>query len=371
MTSPGVAVTADEISAYLQSKGWQLDGEWRGSRVWRLEGRTRLLVPMHADYDDAAELIEQAIAKIAKYEERPERDLRLDITEPMADTQYFRMHPQTPAGLIPLPTGLKAVQSIQNLMKSAAAVVEVGPQLIYERYRSAQIESFLRRVMLGSAVPGSYILTARLPAQPAGRSQGTSLTGRSVSSRLHAALLAAQQAAQQALEYSSPQGSLQAFYGAVDSGVSANLCRALADLGGEDKNRPFDIGFGWARDMPADASELAEPRVAFTAAMPAILEQAGEELAALGRSGTARITGRVKDLQEQPGGRHRVQVQGQLAMETENRIRRRAIWVVVNSEQHEIAIAAYRNQQIVEVNGRLSTERGNLELLAATLSIVP
>src|SRR5690242_15786804 len=107
MTSPDVAVTADEVSSYLQSKGWQLDGEWRGSRVWRLEGRTRLLVPMHADYEDAGELIEQAITKIAKYEERPERDVRLDIAEPMSDTQYFRMHPLTPAGMIPLPAGLK------------------------------------------------------------------------------------------------------------------------------------------------------------------------------------------------------------------------------------------------------------------------
>lgn len=367
MTSPDVAITAGELSSYLQSKGWQLDGEWRGSRVWRLEERTRLLVPLHAEYDDAGELIEQAITKIAKYEDRPERDVRLDIAEPMTDTQYFRMHPETPTGMIPLSAGLKAVRSIHNLVKAAGAVVETGPQLIYERYRSTQLENFLRRVMLGSAAPGSYILTARFPQLA---SQRTDLTGRAVSSSLHAALLAAHGAAAQALEDSSQQRSLQAFYGAVNSGVSANLCRALADLGGDDKNRPFEIGFGWARDLPADASELAELRFAFTAAMPAIFEQAGEELAALARSGTAQITGRVMELQEQPGGRHRVQVQGQLRVETENRIRRRAIWVVVDSEQHETAIAAYRNQNVVEVTGRLSTERGSLELLATNLSLV-
>jgi hypothetical protein len=160
------------------------------------------------------------------------------------------------------------------------------------------------------------------------------------------------------------QFSLEPFYGAVNAGVSANLCKALADLGGEDKDQRFEIGFGWARGL---STKNVPGEVVFSEATPQILAQAGDELTAMARAGTAHITGRVKDLQEQPGGRHRVQVRGVLRMEHGANLRRRSVWVVVNGEQHEVAIEAYRARQNVEIAGRLSTDRGSLELLAATL----
>jgi hypothetical protein len=362
MTDANAAINAAEINSYLQSKGWQADGEWRGARVWRLGTQVRLLIPLEPSYEDAADLIEQAIAKIARYEERPERDVRLDIIEPMTDTQYFRTHPNAPAGSISLANGLKVVQSIHNLVKTAAVTVQQGPELLYEGRSSAQVQAFLHKVLLSSAAPGSYVLTARIPAQ----SDIAVLPGRSVSAQLHGAVNAARTAAQRVID---GQHSIETFYESVSSGVSANLCRALGNLGGEGRNQQFEIGFSWARGMRAE--EVARPaEVAFTARMPQVLAAAGDELMAMARAGTAHIIGRVSELQEQPGRRYRVQIRGDLGMGKDTRLRRRSIWVVVDGEQHDIAIGAYRRHESVEVTGRLSTDRGSLELLAATLRII-
>jgi hypothetical protein len=361
MTDADLTVGSTELSGYLQSKGWQMDGEWRGASVWRLGAQARLLVPLDLSYQDAADLIEQAIAKIARYEERPERDVRLDIAEPMTDTQYFRTHPDAPAGSISLTSGLKVLRGIHSLVKTAAITVEQGPELLYEGRRSSQVDEFLHRVLLSSAAPGSYVLTARVPV---GSGSGA-LSGRLVSSQLHGALDAARAAAQGVIDR---QNSIETFYESVRRGVSANLCRALGELGGEGRNRQFEIGFSWARGFPTQES-VRPPEVVFTADMPRIFAQASDELTAMARAGTAYISGRVSELQEQPGGRHRVQVRGNLRMNDESQVRRRSIWVVVDGEQHDVAIDAYRQHSRIEVTGRLTTSRGNLELLATSLRI--
>ena len=122
------------------------------------------------------------------------RNVLLDIAEPDVDVQYFRAYPDTPSGTISLLSGLKAVQSINNLMRSAADTVEKGPHLLISGRRSALVDTFLHRVMLGTAAPGSYVLTARVPTmalRPEGLDGTNEFSGRTVVKQLHRALSAA------------------------------------------------------------------------------------------------------------------------------------------------------------------------------------
>src|SRR5207302_1430210 len=98
-------------------------------------------------------------------------------------------------------------------------------------------------------------------------------SGRDVVSALHRAIGAAHAATDSALQ---TQGQLSAFYEGVEMGLSANLCRALADLGSFGRHHPeeyrsFEVGFGWARGMPTD--EPSEP-VSFSENMVGILARA-------------------------------------------------------------------------------------------------
>ncbi|MDQ2873879.1 MAG: hypothetical protein M3Y33_03305 [Actinomycetota bacterium] len=57
----------------------------------------------------------------------------------------------------------RALNGVHLLISTAARTVEEGPRMLFEGRRSGPVESFLHRVALGTARPGSYVLTTRVP----------------------------------------------------------------------------------------------------------------------------------------------------------------------------------------------------------------
>ena len=392
MTESGATVNPVDLNGYLASRGWHQEGTSRGAFIWGLEPDCRILVPERREYDDDAELLAEAVRLLARFEERPEPDLVLDISQPMVDTQFYRMHPDTPSGTIPLPAGLAAVQAVYDLIRVAAITAEQGPQLLIEGRRSTPVDRFLRRVSLGSARPGSYVLTSRIPAGrgvPTGESQqldlmpaefdlapleepravsGVGLTGRGVGSTLHRAIRTARAAAADALR---GRGQLNSFYDGVELGLSANLCHALADLGSFGRHhsgyhRSFEVGFGWARGMPAEEPSEAVP---FSENMIGILALAGDELTNLARSGPARLTGQVETLNLGSGEQPRIKIVGELRTEKGTVLGRRSMWVTVSPAQYEAAWKAQQSGRDMVVDGRLDTRRGRLQMEPSRIEV--
>ncbi|HEY2577733.1 MAG TPA: hypothetical protein VGI74_15615, partial [Streptosporangiaceae bacterium] len=140
------------------------------------------------------------------------------------------------------------------------------------------------------------------------------------------------------------------------------------DLGGQHRNRAFDVGFSWARGLPGPRQ--AGP-VTFTADMPTVLWRAAEELEALAKSGRAHITGRVEDLRHRPGDTPRAKIVGRLEIMRGTILQRRTLWVVLSQEQNEQAIQAYRENLILDIEGRLTTSQRRLELLVDHFRVLP
>jgi hypothetical protein len=370
MTTPAPEINAAYVTSYLASRGWERDEDWHGASVWKLGRQARLLVPLRREYEDDDTLLDEAVRKIAKVEDRPLRGVLLDIAEPDVDAQYFRAYPDAPSGTIPLPSGLKAVQSINSLMRSAADTVEKGPRLLISGRRSALVDTFLHRVMLEAAAPGSYVLTSRVPTTTL-RSEGldgtSEFSGRTVVKQLHRALSAALAGAQQVIADRRAGGAspVAVFSDKMADGVSANLCKALGDLGGEHRNRAFDVGFTWARSAQ---EQLAAEPLRFTGDMAAILWRAGDELETLVKSRRARITGQVTHLRERLYG-YQARIEGQLSVEGGELSDRNGLWVALNDEQHEQAIQAYREHWELDIEGHLSTDYGGLELVIDTFRV--
>jgi hypothetical protein len=369
-------IDPSELSGYLLSRGWQREGTWRGAGVWELESSGRLLIPDRREFQDDDELLVDAIRRLAGYEERPERDVLQDIAEPMVDAQYFRMHPEAPAGTTSLPSGIKAVQGIHELMKTAGRTVEEGPKILFEGQRSRHVGAFLETIMLGSAAPGSYVLTARVLAtvpgppqlelwveDPAGRRPGM-LIGREVLSGLHHAIVVARDAAE---NVASGRGRIDAFDERVADGISANLCQALADLGGHAKNRPFEIGFTWARGLPGH--EQTGP-VSFTGEMARALAQAGDDLERLAKSGHAQIIGQVETLNMSPGESPRIKIVGEFRADGGTPVQR-SLWVIVSMTDYNRAIEAQRAGRFLDVEGRLVTSNRRREMRPDRFDIRP
>lgn len=393
MTESTATVDPADLNGYLASRGWHQEGTSRGAFIWGLGPDCRLLVPERREYDDDAELLAEAVHLLARFEERPEPDLLLDISQPMVDTQLYRMHPDAPSGTISLPAGLIAVQAIHDLIRAAAITAEQGPQLLIEGRRSTPVDRFLRQVSLGSARPGSYVLTSRIPAghgvptregqqldlmpaesdsAPAEELKAVSsvgLAGRRVVSTLHRAIRTARAAAADALR---DGGQLGSFYDGVELGLSANLCHALADLGSFGRHhsghyRSFEVGFGWARAMPVDEPSEA---VAFSENMVGILSLAGDELTDIARSGPARLTGQVEILKRGPGEQPRIKIVGELRKEDGTVLGRRSMWVTVSPAQYETAWEAQQSGQDMVVDGRLGTRRGRLQIEPSRIEVI-
>jgi hypothetical protein len=372
MAEPAPVIDPSELSGYLASRGWHREGSWRGAGVWALESSGRLLIPDRREFPDDSELLQEAVRKLAGYEERPERELLLDISEPMVDSQYFRTHPDTPSGTAPLLSGTKAVQGVHDLMRTAARMAEQGPHMFFEGRRSAFVESFLHRVILGSARPGSYVLTARVPVAPSNQPQLSlwdddraggrqpELSGRVALSLLFHAVTAARVATGHVIGQRVAAGRerLDIFDDSVEQGVSANLCRALADLGGHFRDKPFEIGFSWARGLPSRESE--DP-IAFTGVMAGVLSRAADELERLAKSGYAHILGEVETLNMRAGEEPRIKVVGEFRSDNRDSYQR-ALWVIVSRNQYDQAIEAQRAGWWVDAEGRMITANRRREM---------
>ncbi len=159
---------------------------------------------------------------------------------------------------------------------------------------------------------------------------------------------------------------LHTFYSAAEHGVTPNLCRALGDLGGEQRDLPFEVGFSWARGMPGPEPV---PEIEFTKAMPSILVRAGDELEALARDGIARIVEVITDLHDEGIEPSRIKIRGELQAPGQARFPRRSIWVTLSDADYSAAIEAYRRRQQVAAVGTFATT-GRLELQADSFQVL-
>jgi hypothetical protein len=292
---------------------------------------------------------------------------REGVADPMADAVIFRTNPDAP---VPLPMGLKTVQSIHDLLRTSADTVDKGPRLLYEGRRSERVSSFLNHVLLEAAGPGSYELIARLPSQELGQQtldDAEEFSGRAVALRLNEALRAARTAAGLVLS-GRGRDRHDVFYDHVEQGVSANLCTALGDLGGPSRDQAFEIGFSWA--ALGIGGRLPARPVAFTGEMSGVLGRAGEELQVLAKSKNGRITGRVEELRHREGEEPQVRVRGDLCAGPRARFERRALWVAVNSGQYEEAIEAHRRRWMLAIDGRVSIGGRRLELRVSEFQVI-
>lgn len=203
----------------------------------------------------------------------------------------------------------------------------------------------LSQVQLGPTRPGSYVLTVRIPV-------AQSLVRR-VGQQLYDAVAAAGEAA--------ATGNRAAFDDMVTAGVSADLCTALSGLAGERGQRPFEIGFRWARGMP---SALPAATVTFGERAGELIQSAADRLRRLNTAIEVTATGVVESLHDDParGDRWRVRVRGEIVT-PHGRGSRRTVWVrLTDRRAYDQAIAAHQVQAQVRARGALSNEDRRAEL---------
>jgi len=351
-------LTIAEIKAYLTATGWRREPQtWRSASVWTSADGRQVLVPARDGMGDNDLRLGELLDGVAQVEVRSAADVAAEIGAPPTDRQTYRLFEgDDPATGVPLGSSVRALTGVRDLLGSAGRALVEGPHVTFPGSAPARVRTLLaaaRLTTVSAPLPGYRV---HLPLSAAA-SDAASSFARQVGVQLHDAVGSANQAAAEA----EVEGDLTGFDDAVTAGVSANLCQALSDLGGRDRAQPFEIGFRWAYGVPAP---LPSTTVRIESGRGAVLAAAAHHLRRLHSSGEATITGLVESLHDDANraDRWRIKVRGEVAV-SRGVSARRTLWVRLDGHAaYDLAIAAHREQQPVQAQGRLSVVAGRLEL---------
>lgn len=353
-------ITAIELNSYLDANGWRRHPEtWRGASIWADELGRQLLVPTRDDFTDAELRISEAVELLTEVERRPKDDVLREISAPLLDVQQFRTFPRNSAsGQIPLDDGVEMLRGVHDLVDAAGRAALLGPRFEFSDRTSPELDRLLRRVRLGAARAGSYVLDVAIPVDDG--------PGRALGEKLHDAVIAVQAAATSVSD--SPELDQL-----VTAGASTQLCSALARLSGTDGELPFEVEFRWGRGRPTDIPQRvvgfeAQHATAIRSIAERIrrrAERPADSAETAGSEPADAIVGVIVDLHhdEERPDRWRVLVRGEFTNAGKS-AQRREVWVrFLEPEPYRLAMRAHENHSRVRARGNLVRSGSRPELI--------
>lgn len=328
-----------DITSYLVQTGWSRLAETpRGAVIWGDAEDRQVLVPPRDGMGDGELRVREIVKMLSEAEGRPEYDIVADIDAPGTDVQRYRVFPAgVPSGFVPLAFGADIVRTLSVLFaESARAVLESER----DEDRQAAVDGLLRRIRLGVPAAGSYVVTVHLPADdPLARRTGLRLADGVAAARRELDGLP------------------------TATGLSADLCTALSELAGPEGDSPFEVGFGWARGVPAAVSAST---VSFPGGAGERLRRAAARIRQRAEPGDAVLTGHIVDLHDDGGeDRWRVRVRGAFT-DASGAGARRVLWVRLADERtYRRALDAHSAKRTVRARGSLARAGRRTELVTS------
>ncbi len=346
MTADAMAgIEPTGIVAYLQASGWREAGGYGRAVIWTrpVDGAEfEVLVPVSGELRDYPIRLAELVGTLSTVEQRPVLEILQDLRSAWLDVQYIRMMPDGPSGSTPLHEGYLAIKGVHDLFLAAAtSAVSTERPAVLPSKKPPQAHGFVDQVRLGQTGRGSYVLRVETPLPSPGITPPVS--SREVLLYLYQATSSAHTAARDARD-----SDLTAFAGRVGDGVSANLCQALVDIGGQRQNA-FEIRFAWASAAPVD---LVTPMMRFDRSLIKTLRAGVRYLRKLPVTENATVVGRVVELHRTPTDRlGKVQVEGTVEAAGQQYEDRVTMWLTLRD--YDLALSAHRAQRPLRVVGEL------------------
>jgi hypothetical protein len=362
------ACSPDQVSLYLRANRW-IPELVQGGTVWRLanDSDTEVFIPGSATMKSYSAFLADALNTISEVENRSELPIIREIAAASSDVQYIRTKPEGEAGTTSLSDGVRSYEGLKQWLLSAA-VYEASDQnyLVQPTRKPNRALDFLRKVRLVPAFPGSFVIAAQIPIVRQMSQQQAIFDDpqlaladqpfeRRVSLRLHDATAATLSATHEVL---TAGRDVDAFKERSSRGVSANLCEALVNLGGENEV-PFEVSFSWAMSRPVEP----RPPIKVSPREIEVIQEAARELRSDAPEEDVRIIGGVTRLHREGSlGPGEVSIAGVIEGDTAERLRR--VWLQLTEEDYSEATRAHKDGNTVSVRGNL-IRRGNRYFLQA------
>jgi hypothetical protein len=344
-----------DIETYLLARGWEDRRRTSMFSIWAAPKdrpvQTQLFVPLSAKPHDFESRLRELVSTLAEIEGEDRDVLITNLRYATADLVRIRLvSPRVGPGELPIGDGADLFEGAKDLMLAAAcAAINVRPNFGPRMPRQAT--DYLDDVRLGQTERGSYVVTVisavAAPEQRAILPDDAAHLDipfeRQVTTLLVTALGAARDAAHSVLH---ENGSLVAFDDAVESGVSANLCDAIATMGAGNVAANVQVSVEWASSRPSTV--VGPPSVAFDPAALPVVREAVAHLRQLGPFEDELVEGFVSRLTR--GNEDEI---GTIVIEGETRGANRHVHVELPDDQYDLAVDAHRSRRPVRIHGTL------------------
>lgn len=350
------ALSPTSVAACLRVYGWdERDASRAGTSEWAKvvsDEEILLVCPLKMDAKDYALRMSEVLEDLSDAEGIPQDEVLRDIQTSTADLIRFRVKASgAEDGSLPLEDGERLITGAKEVMLSAACAA-LEPKPYYATRKPNLAMDYLSRVRLGQSEVGSYILTVHstIPPEVTGGQQNMFHLEQPFERRVSLTLAAALKTTQ-AVAVRNSVDTLKD----VASGLSANMCSALATMSGQARAHSLEVAIKWAavRSAPAQVAN----RFSFSADQLGILGEAGRTLKASAQLEGAQVTGLVvvlkRDAPVEPG---KVTIKGLVDGEL------RTIRVQLSADDYKKALEAHGHGLTVMVTGEIQ-RRGNVSEL--------
>ena len=339
------AVSPGALSAYARASGWSRDERYRvHSDVYIGEGLPEIIVPSTERLGDYSSVVAALIEIFAEVAEQDELTVYRSLVT--ADRDVVRVRAgESMDGSVALNDGADLIGGTRDLLLAAACSLN-NPRMVYRARANREAADLLKGVRLGQTDQGSFVVTLLTPVVPPPMRTLFSDTDdpnapiqRRLTQRLMEAVTSAREAADRTVA-----GHEGAFTDALESGVSANLCEALAQM-----IEPFptlDVDVLWARTRPVN---LPPPVVRFGPSKAPLLREAARSLRERAPRPDVRLAGHVRLLT-----RGETEDEGTIRLITHSiNKQRKSVTAVLEREDYERAVQAHKDRETVVMSGDL------------------
>jgi len=294
-----------EVATYLRSSGWTQRSPSKEASTWtRTVGdmEYEAVVPLHQDFRDYGLRMAELLRTVASAEGRTQIQTFKDLLSTFADVIRIRIDdPESRDGTLSLESNSIVAQKARDLMM-AAACSATEHRAVWHSRKPAQAIEHLRKVRVGQSERGSYILTVITRVDPALQSpkngqlfEADAPFERQVTQTLAESLSALDIASSTA----ALTGEFASFEESVNLGVSANLCDAVAGLGGDQVgDRQLEFLFSWSPGRPLGRE--IRSRIKFSPDQIPVIKEAARLIRERAPVGDFELEGAVVKLDRAP-----------------------------------------------------------------------
>jgi hypothetical protein len=343
------AITPAALAAFARGEGWsRTEAYGAHADVYVGTGHPEIILPRTDRLGDYASVVSRLVEEFAKATDRDELATYRDLIGADRDVVRVRSFSGEDDGSVQVDAGVEIVAQARDMLLAAACAAR-NPQPFFRAGSNKEATDYMRRVKLGQTEHGSFVVTLLAPVPPLLQPAQLPLDqgwakiedepmDRMVTRRLVEALEASRMAAERALS-----GQPLAFDEAVGSGVSANLCEAVAGL--IDQSQGLEIGVTWAKTRPTPE---AHRRIAFSKSDSEIFREAARTFRLRQPKENETLFGTVHKLK-----RDYVETEGEITLKAMVDGKPQSVSAKLDKAAYSVAIQANEAQRPVIMTGDL------------------